>query len=102
MNRVMYHYVYSPALVGHPLGGVHPTGGLACRAKWTHPSYQNFSGNGIAVAAMCAVRHQYRPVAANEGGLTGKVDISLEMGPVGDSWETWCPPDVHRKSPTSL
>ena len=30
---------------------------------------------------MCAVRHQYRPVAANEGGLTGKVDISLEMGP---------------------
>ena len=102
MNRVMYHYVYSPALVGHPLGGVHPTGGLACRAKWTRPSYQNFSGNGIAVAAMCAVRHQYRPVAANEGGLTGKVDISLEMGPAVCTLFAQIHTEGIRESPTSL
>ena len=32
---------------------------------------------------MGAALPQYRPVADNEGGgLTGKVDISLEMGPV--------------------
>ena len=37
----------------------------------------------------------------NEGGVTGKVDISLEMGPTGDLWVTWCPSDVHRKSHTS-
>ena len=51
---------------------------------------------------MCAVLHQYRPVAANEGGLTGKVDISLEMGPTGDLWVTWWTSDVHRESPTIL
>jgi hypothetical protein len=37
-------------------------------AKATRPSYQKFSGNGIALAAMCAALHQHRPVAANEGG----------------------------------
>ena len=37
---------------------------------------------------MCAVLHQYRPVAGNRGGLPGKLDISLEMGPTGDLWET--------------
>ena len=31
-------------------------------------SYQNFSGNAVSVAAMCAILHQYRPVATNEGG----------------------------------
>jgi len=40
---------------------------------------------------MCAALHKHRPVAANEGGLTGKVDISLEMGPTGDSWVTRSP-----------
>jgi hypothetical protein len=39
---------------------------------------------------MCADLHQYRPVAANEGGA-GKVDISLEMGPTGDLWVTRSP-----------
>ena len=37
---------------------------------------------------MCAVLHQYRPVATNEGGGAGKVDISLEMAPVAHSWLT--------------
>ena len=37
-----------------------------------------FSENGVAVASMCAVLDKYRPVAANEGGVTGKVDISLK------------------------
>ena len=32
---------------------------------------KNFSGNGVSVAAMCAESHQYRPVAANEGGGSG-------------------------------
>ena len=31
-------------------------------------------------------------VAANDGGLTGKADISPEMGPVGDLWVTWWTP----------
>ena len=31
---------------------------------------------------MCAVLHKYRPVAANGGGLAGKVDISPE-------WVLW-------------
>ena len=51
--------------------------------------HQFFSGNGVSVASMCAALHQYRPVAANEGGgVTGKDDISLEMGPAGDLWVT--------------
>jgi len=62
----------------------------------TRPSYQIFSGNGIAVASMCAGPHKYRPVAANEGGVTGKVDISLEMGPTAHSWLTRGHTGVHR------
>ena len=61
-----------------PGTGVSPVG------KRDPAQLPNISGNGIAVALMCAVLHQYRPVAANEGGLTGKADISLEMGPTGD------------------
>ena len=38
--------------------------------------------------AMCADLHQYRPVDANKGGMTGKVDIGLEAGPTGDLWVT--------------
>jgi hypothetical protein len=30
---------------------------------------------------MCAALHEYRPSGEQTGGLTGKVDISLEMGP---------------------
>ena len=45
---------------------------LACRAKGPAPATRNFSGNGIAVALMCAVLHQYRPVAANEGGVSSR------------------------------
>jgi len=37
-------------------------------AKGTRPGYQKFSGNGIAVASMCADLYQHRPVATNEGG----------------------------------
>ena len=33
---------------------------------------KNFSGNGVSVAAMCAESHQYRPVAANEGGVVDR------------------------------
>ena len=40
---------------------------------------KNFSGNGVSVAAMCAESHQYRPVAANEGGGSGPaIDPDLE------------------------
>ena len=46
-------------------------GGLACRQKGPARATKYFSGNGVAVAAMCAVRHQYRPVASNEGGARG-------------------------------
>jgi hypothetical protein len=46
-----------------------------------------------------AVLHQYRPVAANEGGLAGKVDISLEMGPTGDLWETQAAIAVQQERP---
>ena len=42
---------------------------LACRQKRPVPVIKYFSGNGIAVAAMCADSHKHRPVAANEGGL---------------------------------
>jgi|ETN07SMinimDraft_1059922.scaffolds.fasta_scaffold05364_5 hypothetical protein len=52
------------------------------------PATKYFSGNGIAVAAMCADSHQYRPPIGDEGGLTGKVDISLEMAPVAHLWLT--------------
>jgi hypothetical protein len=60
---------------------VYPTGGLAYLEKGPAPATKYFSGNAVSVASMCANLHQYRPVAANEGGLTGKVDISLETGP---------------------
>ena len=73
-----------------------PGTGVAPVGKMDPPELPNISGNGLAVASMCAVRHQYRPVAANEGGLTGKVDISPEMGPVGDLWVTRGPTGVHR------
>ena len=61
--------------------------------------HQFFSGNGIAVAAMCAALHKHRPVAANEGGLTGKVDISLEMAPVAHLWLTHGQPESIDKAP---
>ena len=54
------------------------------------------------MAAMCAVLHQYRPVAANEGGVTGKVDISLEMGPTGDLWVTRSPRKGAKEKPRKL
>jgi hypothetical protein len=69
---------------------------IALSAKGTRASYQNFSGNGVAVEALCADLHQYRPVAANKGGVSWTDDIGLEMGPVGDLWVTWFPSDVHR------
>ena len=43
------------------------------------------------MASMCAGSHKYRPSRDQTGGLTGKVDISLEMGPVGDLWVTRSP-----------
>jgi len=48
-------------------GGWEVRGCLSARYG-TRPSYQNFSGNAVAVASMCADLYQYRPVAANEGG----------------------------------
>ena len=56
----------------------------------------DLAATGAGTKLMCAVLHQYRPVAANEGGLTGKVDISLEMGPKAHSWLTRGPTGVHR------
>jgi hypothetical protein len=50
-----------------------------------------FSGNGVSVAAMCADRHQYRPVATNEGGAPPAFDLPPEMTPRGDYVETWSP-----------
>ena len=50
---------------------------------------------------MCVDLHQYRPVDANKGGLTGKAGINLEMGPTGDLWVTWWTADVHSKNPTT-
>ena len=67
-----------------------------CANCGTRPSYQNFSGNAVAVEAMGADQHQYRPVATNEGGVSWTDDIGLEMGPVGDLWVTWLPSNVHR------
>ena len=51
---------------------------------------------------VCAVLHEYRPSSDQTGGVAGKVDISLEMGPTGDLWVTWWTADPHRESPTSL
>jgi hypothetical protein len=50
---------------------------------------------------MCAVLHQYRPVATNEGGVSWTDDIGLEMGPVGDLWVTWFPYDTRRNKPAN-
>ncbi len=44
------------------------------------PATKYFSGNGIAVAAMCAALHKHRPVAANEGGGSGPA-IDPDFGP---------------------
>ena len=56
---------------------MYPTGGLAYQEKGPASATKYFSGNGIAVAVMCAVLHQYRPVAANEGGQwTGVLAVS--------------------------
>ena len=61
--------------------GVPPGTGVSLIGKMDPASYQIFSGNGIAVASMCAGSHKYRPSRDQTGGLTGKVDISPEMGP---------------------
>jgi len=45
-----------------------PHWGLASLEKGPAPATKYFSGNGIAVAAMCADLHQYCPVLATEGG----------------------------------
>ena len=42
--------------------------GLACRQKGPDQATKYCSGNGVAVEAMCADRHQHRPVDDNEGG----------------------------------
>jgi len=42
--------------------------GARLSGKGTRPSYQRFSGNAVSLVLMSAVRHSYRPVAANEGG----------------------------------
>jgi hypothetical protein len=42
------------------------------------------------------------PPGEQTGGLTGKADISLEMGPTAHSWLTRGPTDVHRRNPTTL
>jgi hypothetical protein len=53
---------------GGGIGGGTLVLGSRLSAKGTRPSYQNFSGNGVAGASMCADLHQYRPVVAIEGG----------------------------------
>ncbi len=83
-------------------GGAPRYWGLAYRQKGPARATKYFSGNGVAVASICAVLHKYRPVAANEGGLPGKVDISPEMGPTAHLWLTHGPLSQHRESPTSL
>ena len=59
--------------------------------KWTRPRDHVFLGIGIAVAGMCPVLRQYHPSGDQTGGLTGKVDISLEMRPTGDLVAIRCP-----------
>ena len=43
---------------------------------------------------MCAALHEYRSSGEQTGGLTGKVDISLEMDPVAHLWLTHRPTGV--------
>ena len=57
---------------GGGIGGCPPVRGSSLSAKGTRPSYQNFSGNGVAVEAMCANLYEYRPVAADEGGVVDR------------------------------
>ena len=61
-----------------------------------------FSGNGVAVEAMCTVLHQYRPVAANEGGGSGPAidpDFAPQVSTVVSTASTQVP---NGKSPTSV
>ena len=55
--------------------------GRACRQKGPARATRNFSGNGVAVEAMCADRHEYRPVAANEGGIPKAIHPSKCLPP---------------------
>jgi len=58
--------------------------GSRLSGKGTRPSYQNFSGNGIALAAMCAALHEYRPPAAKRGGFGGDLAV-LSIDTFADS-----------------
>ena len=49
---------------------------------------------------MCAVLHKYRPPIGDEGGGPDRQTFfTLEMGPTGDSWETWCPSEISLNNP---
>ena len=83
-------------------GGGVPHWGLACRQKGPARATKYFSGNGVAVASMCAVRHQYRPVAANEVGGSGPAidpDFDPQVSTVVSTASTKVP---NGKSPTSV
>jgi hypothetical protein len=56
------------------IGGVYPTR-VSPVGKRDPPQLPKISGNGVSVASMGAILHQYRPVDANEGG--GVVDRRL-------------------------
>ena len=75
------------------------TGGLAYRQKGPAPATKYFSGNGISVASMCAARHQYRPVAANEGGGISGLFLPLKKSQSGDLWETQGPVSPREQKP---
>jgi len=55
---------------GGGIGGGH--WGRACLERGPAPATKYFSGNGIAVALMCAVLHKHRPVVAMLGGVEGQ------------------------------
>jgi len=67
-----------PALLTHVEGARY--WGSRLSAKWTRPSYQDFSGNGVSVASMCAALHQCPPSGGEEGGGFGGDLAVLSIG----------------------
>ena len=55
--------------------------GLACRQNGPARATKYFSGNGIAVASMCAVLHQYRPPRGRKGGFMVTEVTETATGP---------------------
>jgi hypothetical protein len=81
---------------------VYPTG-LSPVGKRDPPELPNiFRGTTLQWRRCVRTGTSTAPWTPKRGGLTGKVDISLEMGPVAHLWLTYGPLSQHRKNPTSL